>query len=53
MTGNNHDRTSALLTPIAAIALAQLYPAGQGLWLSLIGYTVGWLFLSPDLPAPL
>jgi uncharacterized metal-binding protein len=52
MTGNNHDRTSALLTPIAAIALAQLYPTGQGLWLSLIGYTVGWLFLSPDLDLP-
>lgn len=51
MTGNNHDRTSALLTPLYAIAAAQ-YFSGTALLASILAYSFGWLFFSPDLDLP-
>ncbi len=51
MTGKNHDRTSATLTPAFALALALLTPT-VSLPLALVGYTIGWVSLSPDLDLP-
>lgn len=51
MTGNNHDRTSASLTLPLAIAAARYAPS-LSLPALLIGYTLGWVLLSPDLDLP-
>lgn len=51
MTGKNHDRSSLLLTPLLAIALAPILPLALVLTL-VTAFTAGWAFLSPDLDLP-
>ena len=51
MTGANHDRSSALLTPIIAIALTQYFPAPL-IYAVVIGFVLGFSFLSPDIDLP-
>lgn len=51
MRGKNHDRSSALLTPIIAIALSPYLPTPL-IFAAVIGFALGFLFLSPDVDLP-
>lgn len=48
MSGKNHDRSSALIMPLLAIALSQ-YLSISLICAVIIGFVLGFGFLSPDL----
>lgn len=51
MTGNNHDRFSLFGTPLFIFAASQCLSQWP-LIIATAGYTLGWVFLSPDLDLP-
>ena len=51
MRGKNHDRSSALLTPIIAIALTQYLPAPL-IYAEATGFVLGFSHFSPDIDLP-
>ena len=51
MRGANHDRSSALLTPIISIALTPYLPVPL-IYAAVIGFVLGFSHLSPDVDLP-